>query len=155
MSNRYVINDGKCRAKDPANCEHPNCPGGSSGFSQEVQALLGVEHKGFKGAAAIDKLLEEKNGHVKNAFNKKGIGYIDLIWGDDDVGLQHIIERRSEQGFDGESFLSEIPKVIQQGRVRTQGENKFAIEYRGTRAVVATKYDGNNLTFLLTAFETD
>ena len=121
--------------------------------SPEVLELLGTEHKGVKGAAAIDRLLEERNGHVKNAFNREGVGSIDLVWGNDDLGLQHIIKGRNEQGYDGESFLSEIPRVIRQGRIRKQPGGTFTIEHGGVRAVIAPNLRGNKITFLLTAFE--
>ena len=146
--------DAECNAADPANCSHPNCPDGNP-YSQEVQKLLGKEHKGVKGKAAIDKLLEEKNGHVKNAFTKEGIGGIDLVWGDDSFGLQHIIKSRDEEGFDGESFLSEIPNVIIHGKVREQPRGGFIIEYRGVRTVIAPNLWGDNIQFLLTAFDLD
>ena len=135
-------------------CNHPNHEGGSGGsYSPEVQELLGKEHTGVKGIAAIEKLLQERSGHVKNAFKRKEIGYIDLIWGDGEVGLQHIIERRNEQGFDGESFLYEIPNVIRQGNIRKQPSGAFAIEYGGVKAIVAPSLRGSNIQFLLTAFE--
>ena len=138
-------------------CNHPNHEGGSGGgYLPEVQELLGEEHTGVKGIAAIEKLLEERSGHVKNAFNKKGVGSIDLVWGNDDVGLQHIIKRRNEQGFDGDSFLLEIPNVIRQGKVRKQSDGKVAIEFGGIRAIVAPNLLGNDdIKFLLTAFERD
>ena len=125
----------------------------SAAYSPEVLELLGTEHKGVKGSAAIARLLEERNGHVKNAFNREGVGSIDFVWGNDALGLQHIIKRRNEQGFEGESFLSEIPRVIRQGRIRKQPGGTFAIEHGGVRAVIATNLRGNKITFLLTAFE--
>ena len=49
--------------------------GGGSGstdsggvYSDEVTDLLGEEHLGVKGKAAIAKMLVERNGHVKGAF---------------------------------------------------------------------------------------
>ena len=122
-------------------------------YSPEVLELLGTEHKGVKGAAAIDKLLEEKNGHVKNAFTKEGIGGIDLIWGDYNVGLQHIIKRRNDQGYDGESFLSEIPMVIRQGKVRERADGRFEIRHGNVLAIVSPRYNNDRFNFLLTAFE--
>ena len=122
-------------------------------YSPEVHELLGTEHKGVKGAAAIDKLLEEQSGHVKNAFNKKGIGYIDVIWGDDSVGLRHIIKRRNEEGFDGESFLYEIPNVIRNGRVRARNDGRFEISHHDTVVVISPNLKNDAVTFLLTAYE--
>ena len=123
--------------------------------SSEVLELLGTEHKSVKGAAAIDRLLEKRNGHVKSAFSRDGIGCIDLVWGDDYFGLQHIIKRRNEQGFDGESFLSEIPNVIVNGTIRKQHKGRLAVEFGGIRAVIAPKLRETNMTYLLTAFETE
>ncbi len=59
---------------------------------QDISKLLGKEYKGFKGQDAINKLLAEKQGHIKAAFTRSDIGDIDLLWGNDDIGLQHIIK---------------------------------------------------------------
>ncbi|GAA8817204.1 hypothetical protein VN1328_06630 [Helicobacter pylori] len=40
---------------------------------------------------AINKLLETKKGFVAGAFYKEGLGDIDLVWGNKDYGLEHII----------------------------------------------------------------
>ena len=131
--------------------------GGSSSESsqepQDISELLGKEHAGVKGEAAIDKLLKEKNGHVKGAFYRKETGHIDLIWGDDDKGLQHIIKRRESEGFDGESFVAELPKVIRNGEFDRQKTGRFVFSHGNLRAVVSPDLHKNRLTFLLTAFE--
>ncbi|WP_458861454.1 putative barnase/colicin E5 family endoribonuclease, partial [Helicobacter pylori] len=41
--------------------------------------------------AAINKLLETKKGFVAGAFYKEGLGDIDLVWGNKDYGLEHIL----------------------------------------------------------------
>ena len=66
-------------------------------ISEELVDLLGVEFKGYKGQDAVNKLLEEKQGHIKGAFHRDDIGDIDLIWGNDNVGLQHIIRQREKE----------------------------------------------------------
>ena len=115
--------------------------------------LMGPEYTGVKGQAAIDKLLEEKRGHVKGAFSRKGIGDIDVLWGDDTFGLQHIINRRNNEGFDGESFVRELPNVIRNGQIRKQSDGRFAITLGDVRAVISPELRDNKLMFLLTAFE--
>ena len=67
------------------------------GTQKELDELLGEEFKGFKGQAAVDKLLREQRGHVKGAFHREDIGDIDLIWGNEDVGLYHAIEQRKKR----------------------------------------------------------
>lgn len=117
--------------------------------------ILGVEFKGYKGQAAVDKLLVEKKGHIKNAFYREDIGNIDLLWGNEDLGLQHIIERRSSQGIPVEEFLQDISTVIQNGRFRKENDRgNFEVMLNNKIAVIAPELKGNKLTFLLTAFKT-
>ncbi|UOR60044.1 hypothetical protein [Helicobacter pylori] len=47
--------------------------------------------------AAINKLLETKKGFVAGAFHKEGLGDIDLVWGNKDYGLEHILQKREKQ----------------------------------------------------------
>lgn len=127
--------------------------GESKGHSPEADKLLGQEHAGVKGKEAIEKLLEEKNGHVKGAFHREGIGDIDLLWGNDGVGLKHIIKRREKQGIDVKKFLSDLPDVIAQGRIRKGDKGRLEIIYKGKKAIVSPELYGNKLTFLLTAYK--
>ncbi|EOH7373268.1 hypothetical protein ACMCXH_001105, partial [Campylobacter coli] len=48
------------------------------------------------GKGALQKLLIEKQGQVAGAFHRKDLGDIDLVWGDGNFGLSHIINRREE-----------------------------------------------------------
>ena len=126
--------------------------GDSEKYSPEVEKLLGTEYKGVKGQAAIDKLVQEKGGHVKGAFSRKGIGDIDLVWGDDTVGLQHIIKRRNEEGFDGESFLSEIPNVVRNGKLDKQSNGRFSLTLGDKQAIIAPELRNDKIVYLMSAF---
>jgi len=120
-----------------------------------IDGLLGREYTGVKGQAAIVKLMEEKQGHVKAAFFREDVGTIDLIWGNSMVGLQHIIERRGEDGIDINSFMSDLTNVIENGIMR--GKNKrgnFEILLDGKMAVISPEFHCQGITFLLTAFKT-
>ncbi len=86
------------------------------GSQEELDNLLGEEFKGVKGQAAVDKLLKEKRGHVKGAFHRKDIGDIDLLWGNDYVGLLHILKRREEQGINSVEFIKDITNAIEHGK---------------------------------------
>jgi hypothetical protein len=135
--------------------------GGGSGEEEnakppeDVARLLGKEHDGVKGQAAINLLLKEKNGHVKGAFHRKEIGDIDLLWGDDTFGIKHIIKRRNEEGFDGKSFVQELPKVIVNGRLKKSSKGRFEIVLGERKAIIAPELRDNKLVFLLTAYEID
>jgi len=54
----------------------------------DSENLLGTEYTGLKGQESVNKLLEEKQGHVKSAFSHNDIGDVALIWRDDNIGLQ-------------------------------------------------------------------
>lgn len=56
---------------------------------QTLKKLLGKEFTGVKGQKAVEKLLQEKQGHVKGAFTRQDIGDIDLVWGNEKQGLCH------------------------------------------------------------------
>jgi hypothetical protein len=120
----------------------------------DLSELLGKEHTDVKGQDAINKLLEEQNGHVKGAFERSDIGKIDLIWGNDELGLQHIIKRREDQGIDAKTFLSDLSEVIEKGYMKFNDETgNFEIWHNRKMAVVAPSFKNKKMTFLLTAFK--
>lgn len=134
-------------------------PQGDDSYEQEksssIDGLLGEEFKGYKGQAAIDKLLQEKRGYVKGAFHRDDIGDIDLLWGNDNLGLQHIVRRRQDQGIDAGNFLQDITDVIQSGNFRKKNDRgNFEFMKNGKIAVISPELWGNKITFLLTAFKT-
>ncbi len=121
---------------------------------QNINELLGPEYVGYKGQKALEKLLKERKGHIKAAFTREGLGDIDLIWGDDTVGLAHIIKQRQKQNIDVAEFFSDLGDVIENGRISKGREGKFEILHNGKLAVISPELRGNKLSFLLTAFKT-
>jgi len=125
------------------------------GSQEELDALLGEEFKGVKGQAAIDKLLKEKRGHVKGAFHRDDIGDIDLLWGNDYLGLKHIIQQREKQGISVADFTHDLSDVIEKGQYHQKSERgNFEFIHNGKMVVVAPEYHGNKITFVLTAYKT-
>ena len=126
-------------------------------LSPEVTKLMGQEFTGVKGQDAINKLLKEKQGHVKGAFHRNGVGDIDLLWGkggEDGFGLAHIIEERNSDGFDGESFLYEIPNVIRNGKLgKRTSDGRFTLTLKDKSVIISPELRGDRITFLLTAYE--
>ena len=121
----------------------------------DVDRLYGEEFKGYKGQAAIEKLLKEQRGHVKGAFHRDDMGDIDLVWGTDTAGLQHIISRRLMQGVDVSAFLQSLSEVIETGKVRRKtSRGDFEVMHEGNIAVLATSYHDSKIQFLLTAYKT-
>ncbi len=127
--------------------------GAQSNYTPELKHLLGEEFKGYKGQDAVDKLLKEKRGHVKGAFHRDDIGDIDLFWGNDHLGLQHIIKRREEQGINIHQFLSNIEEVVEEGSFLKKGNNgTFEFWNKGKSVIISPQYQGNKITYILTAF---
>ncbi|MGT0075454.1 putative barnase/colicin E5 family endoribonuclease, partial [Helicobacter pylori] len=65
----------------------------------ETPSEWGPNYSEFKndGLGAINKLLETKKGFVAGAFHKECLGDIDLVWGNKDYGLEHILKCREKQ----------------------------------------------------------
>ena len=117
---------------------------------------LGPEYKGYKGKKAIDKLMKEKKGYIKGAFHRKDIGDIDLIWGNDKMGLKHIIKRRKETGQNLKGVLDGLTNVVEKGKcesVKINKTNRYILEKNGYKAIVTTEIYKNKQNILLTAYE--
>jgi hypothetical protein len=99
--------------------------------------------------------LKEKRGHVKGAFHRDDIGDIDLVWGNDDAGIKHILKRREEQGINTDEFMKNLSEVVEKGNFRKKNERgNFEIMHEGKMAVISPEWNGTKITFLLTAFKT-
>jgi hypothetical protein len=114
--------------------------------------FLGQEYVGFKGQEAINKLLEEKQGYVPNAFYRENIGYIALIWGDEKLGLNHIIKRRMDEDLDIQDFLLDLVDIIENGEIEIGGRGDILIRKNNKRIVISTTRNKFKIKFLLTAF---
>nr|DAQ17242.1 MAG TPA: nuclease [Caudoviricetes sp.] len=117
-------------------------------------SFLGREFTGVRGQEAINLLLRERQGFVKDAFWRKDIGGIDLIWGNEDKGLCHILHRRKYPLEKLGEFLNSLAEVIEKGELSFNGKNRFEIYYNHKIAVISPDLDGDkNIKFLLTAFK--
>lgn len=118
-----------------------------------------VDFAEFRGKpeGAIEKLLQEKSGYVSGAVYKEGIGDIDFIYGEpgkNGYGLAHIIERRNQQGINGEEFVREIPKIINQGVVYDilgVNDRKYILS-SDKETIIRLDLDGEKRNWLLTAY---
>ena len=80
---------------------------------------------------------------------------IDLVWGNKDLGLCHIIKRREEQGLSIDNFLNNIADCVENGKFRKENNRgNFEIMLNNKIAVVAPRLFGNKTLYLLTAFKT-
>lgn len=119
--------------------------------AEKFKELIGPEFKGVRRQAAVQKLINERRGHVKGAFHRKDIGDIDLIWGNDVIGLCHILKRREVQGISPEDFAKDLTEVVQNGDL-CQSKGKCEIWYKKKMVVVSTMFHGKAATFIITSF---
>lgn len=126
--------------------------GNSIGFKQESLDLLGQEHKAPHGDAAVQKLLDCKNGHIKNAFIRSDIDEITLIWGNDAVGLKHIIKRRKEENEDVDELVSHLSDTIENGTLKINKRGRFVITKGKYQAIISPEIFNDKLNFLVTGY---
>lgn len=126
--------------------------GNSIGFKQESLDLLGQEHKAPHGDAAVQKLLDCKNGHIKNAFIRSDIDDITLIWGNDAVGLKHIIKRRKEENEDVDELVSHLFDTIENGTLKINKRGRFVITKGKYQAIISPEIFNDKLNFLVTGY---
>ncbi|WP_246260880.1 hypothetical protein [Campylobacter ornithocola] len=103
------------------------------------------------GKGALQKLLIEKQGQVAGAFHRKDLGDIDLVWGDGNFGLSHIINKRSKQWNSEKAikFISHLDENIKNGKLVEVEKGRIAIKTQLTTIILDKK--GNN-KFVITAF---
>ena len=124
----------------------------------DITEILGEEFIGYKGTDAVNKLLGEKRGYIKGAFRNKTFGDIALLYGDETLGLCHIIAQRKKQGFTDEKIkdlLGSLDDVITNGKVEPSktGNETFEVYKDGEVAIISPKLNGNHFTFVLTAYK--
>ncbi|MBM0625252.1 DUF3519 domain-containing protein, partial [Helicobacter pylori] len=99
---------------------------------------------------------------------KEGLGDIDLVWGNKDYGLEHILKRREKQaknqGLNEQQakertneLLKEIPTIIQKG-LKEEDKPGYAVIILNHSKVVLSKFKGDNELknhYMITSFEVD
>ncbi|MGL2421009.1 DUF3519 domain-containing protein [Helicobacter pylori] len=134
----------------------------------ETPSEWGHNYSEFKndGLGAINKLLETKKGFVAGAFYKEGLGDIDLVWGNKDYGLEHILKRRESDAIDkGMSkeeakkyaleIINNIPNIISDGKLSKDDLGRFKIEFKNQRVGLNDSWKGKTLNnrWVITSYE--
>ncbi|GHP45687.1 hypothetical protein VN1184_07180 [Helicobacter pylori] len=136
----------------------------------ETPSEWGPNYSEFKndGLGAINKLLETKKGFVAGAFYKEGLGDIDLVWGNKDYGLEHILKRRESDAIDkGMSkeeakkyaleIINNIPNIISNGKLSKDDLGRSKIEFKNQRVGLNDSWKGETLNnrWVITSYEID
>ena len=134
----------------------------TSESDSDIPEEWGKEYTGVKGKAAVDLLLKEKQGFVKDAFSRDDIGGISLVWGEagrpnteEGYGIAHIIRRRQELGQNLEKVLNDLQEVVEKGDIVLQKNGKFKITLGGQAAIVKPTFNKKRLNFVVSSFEMD
>ena len=114
-----------------------------------------------KGIEAIAKVLQEKKGQVVGAFTRADIGDIDVVWGNEKVGLQKIIAKHLndfEPFGDGEQgVIYGIGEIVDKGILKeNNGVNTITYEKDGRsfRVGLTKGWDGKGENqWIITAYE--
>jgi hypothetical protein len=110
---------------------------------------------------AIKHLLKVQKGECTKALFREDIGYIDIVWGENEpetnrgFGLKHIYEKHRNSikalGFEIEDF---IPIVVQFGELSlTKTGEEYLLESNYFRVVIERKAFGFDKQWILTAFD--
>ncbi|MGL2913739.1 DUF3519 domain-containing protein, partial [Helicobacter pylori] len=134
----------------------------------KLETQWGPNYSEFKndGLGAINKLLETKKGFVAGAFHKEGLGDIDLVWGNKDYGLEHILKRRIEsytkKGLKPKfaeqralNLVRMIPEAIEKGKVGRDSQGRLKIETKDILVALRDNWQGEPLKskWVITGFE--
>ncbi|GAA8472452.1 DUF3519 domain-containing protein [Helicobacter pylori] len=138
------------------------------GIKQKLETQWGPNYNEFKGdgLGAINKLLETKKGFVAGAFHKEGLGDIDLVWGNKDYGLEHILKRRIEsyikKGLKPKfaeqralNLVRMMPEVIEKGKVGRDAQGRLKIETKDILVALGDNWQDEPLKskWVITGFE--
>lgn len=141
---------------------------GIKGQKLKTPSEWGNNYSEFKGdgLGAINKLLETKKGFVAGAFYKEGLGDIDLVWGNKDYGLEHILKRREKQaqnqGLNEQqakeyalNIVKTIPEAIEKGKVGRDIQGRLKIETNDILVALRDNWQGEKLKnrWVITGFE--
>ncbi|EAI7238678.1 hypothetical protein CK720_08895, partial [Campylobacter upsaliensis] len=90
---------------------------------------------------------------VANAFYKEGLGEIDLVWGDENFGLRHILNKH---GGEFKNLAEQLDEIITKGEVikRKGRKNAYNIEHNGFKVGINQGFNqkGEN-KWIVTAFD--
>ncbi|MCF0213720.1 MAG: hypothetical protein HUK13_04630, partial [Muribaculaceae bacterium] len=124
------------------------------------KGVFGNIYDQFKGKLkeGIAFLAKMKGGYLRGVLHRDDIGDIDLPWGVahndyNGKGMAHIIRKHIEKFGDFASVdeaAEIITDVVENGKLRDEGENTVAIEKGNYRVVVVRDREGN---WILSAFD--
>lgn len=114
-----------------------------------------------KGIEALEKVLQEKKGQVVGAFTRADIGDIDVVWGNEKIGLQKIIAKHLSDfepfGAGEQGVIYGIGEIVDKGTLKeNNGVNTITYEKDGRsfRVGLTKGWNGKGENqWIITAYE--
>ena len=105
--------------------------------------VFGNIYNQFKGKVkeAFDFLMKHKGGDLLGVFHRKDVGDIDLVWGDENGGLAHILHKHVGEGksfANVDEAMSHIQNIIESGKNDFEDGDKIVFR-RGSELVTVRK----------------
>lgn len=151
---------GKVRRPDVPGVRAPNdaaspsdAPAGPPGnIANRPIGRFGPIHDDVAGDyhAALGRMAADNAGELPGAIQHPEVGSIDLIWGNDSYGLQHIAKDHPEVVDDLPAIVSGLPVKQYPEEV---GNNRFVLDDGTHRAIVAPDFNGETKRWVVTAYE--
>ncbi|EAJ7013089.1 hypothetical protein XJ95_04910 [Campylobacter upsaliensis] len=118
--------------------------------SSSLKEDFGENFAGYKGKEAIEKLLEEQRGQVRGAFYKEGLGEIDLVWGDKNYGLEHILNKH---GGEFKNLARELSEAVENGKIVKDDKGRLRLEYENKIVGIKDNWKGEKTAhWVVTAY---
>ena len=120
--------------------------------------VFGNIYNQFKGKVneAFNFLMHHKSGDLLGVFHRDDVGDIDLVWGDENMGLAHILGKHVGEGKDFETpddAVSMIDNVINNGSIMQDTPNRYVITLDGFRVGIRKEFDGDKKNWIVTAID--
>ena len=105
--------------------------------------VFGNIYNQFKGKVkeAFDFLMKHKGGDLLGVFHRKDVGDIDLVWGDENGGLAHILHKHVGEGksfANVDEAMSHIQNIIETGKNDFEDGDKIVFR-NGSELVTVRK----------------
>lgn len=109
----------------------------------------------FKGKVkeAFNFLMRHKSGDLLGVFHRDDVGDIDLVWGNEKMGLAHILGKHVGEGKDFETpddAIAMIENVINSGRIFQDNQNRYTLMLDGVGVGVRKSFDGEKKNWIVT-----
>lgn len=122
------------------------------------KGVFGNIYDQFKGKvkAAFDFLMKHKSGDLLGVFHRDEVGDIDLVWGNENGGLSHIITKHVGEGKDFETpekAIEKIEEVLKDGEVIQNGQMRYVVSKDGYRVAIRKDFDGEKKNWVVIAID--